>query len=104
MSYNEEYKEVTEKRRVTVSIRCDNCGAIHEGSRIPPSWHKFSSHHNEWGNNSVDSFEYHHVCKPQCYVELIKKLTAEYSDYPSLEVDDMSLEFAQSFLQYIDEV
>ena len=50
-----EKKTVTEFKEITVSLKCDVCGKIHEGEELPDEWHSFNHHHNEWGNDSVDS-------------------------------------------------
>ena len=94
-------KKVTEKKYVTVGYKCDNCGKEIKGSRRPKEWHHFSSHHNEWGNDSIDSYEHYTVCSPKCYVEkLIKVVDSELSGRYDAEIDDMSIQFARRMVEF----
>lgn len=95
--YIREKKEVTEFKKVTVGCRCDNCGKDVRGKDIPDDWHHFSSHHNDWGNDSIDSFEYYDVCSPECYIEkFIDVVDNEMEGYRDGKVDDMELDFARN--------
>lgn len=95
-----ETKEVTEVKSVTVGHKCDNCGKVHNG-QFPDEWHHFSSHHNEWGNDSIDSYEYYDVCSPECYVKkLTEVVEGEMSGRYDGEVDDMEIQFARRMVEY----
>lgn len=66
-------------REVVVGKKCDVC---HEN--IPPTergysrksfpYYNITTHHSDWGNDSVDSFEYYHACSPECAL----KFATEY--------------------------
>lgn len=99
-----ETKEVTEVKTVTVGIKCDNCGKVHNGD-LPDEWHSFSSHHNEWGNDSIYSYEYYDVCSPECYVEkLAEVVEGEMNGIYNGKVDDMEIQFARRMVEYFKSV
>ena len=100
--YKKERKEVKEQRQVIVAVVCDNCGKEHKGSEQPDEWHSFSGHHNEWGNDSVDSCEYYQVCSPKCYVEKLTEVVKEFDGYRSAEIDDMTIDFAKSLVGFLN--
>ena len=99
-----EIKQVTENKKVTVGYKCNHCGKIHNGSDIPDDWHEFNSHHNSWGNDSVDSYEYYLACSPKCYAKLLKEAVDEYSgcDYDEVEISGFSLEFAKQLSESLN--
>lgn len=74
------YKELrqVEIRDVIVGKKCDVC---HKD--IPPTerysmktfpYYKITTHHSDWGNDSVESFKYYHACSPECAL----KFATEY--------------------------
>jgi len=90
-----ETKQVTKLMSVTVARKCDVCGNIHEGQYTPSEWHTFEHHHNEWGNDSVDSYENHEVCSPECYWTKFKQCVLELDGMNSAEVDGFEIQFAR---------
>ena len=99
-----ETKEVTEVKSVTVGHKCDNCGKVHNGD-FPDEWHNFSSHHNQWRSDSIDSYKYYDVCSPECYVEkLTEVVEGEMSGIYDGEVDDMEIQFARRMVEYFKSV
>lgn len=74
-------KTIIEKECV-ISKRCDVCG-----KDIPPTpksfageytpYYKIITHHNDWGNDSIDSYEYKDACSPECAL----KICQEYIPY-----------------------
>ncbi len=90
-----ERKEVTEIKTVVVGRKCDVCGKTHEGRYTPDEWHEFDHHHNEWGNDSVDSYEYHEVCSAECYAVKFKQCVKELEGYTNAEVDGFEIQFAR---------
>jgi hypothetical protein len=96
----QETKVITEVKTVIVGYKCDNCGKIHNGD-FPDEWHHFSSHHNEWGNDSIDSYEYYDVCSPECYVDkLTDVVESEMSGIHNGDVDGMKIQFARRMVEY----
>lgn len=83
------------EREVTVHIKCDVCNKIHDGGDTPDNWHTISNHHNHWGNDSRDSYEYHDVCSIECYKTKMKEIVADYETYTNAKVDDFEIQFAR---------
>lgn len=97
-------KEVTEVKTVTVGHKCDNCGKVHDG-QLPDDWHIISSHHNEWGNDSIDSYQCYDVCSPKCYIEkLTEVVEGEMRGIYDGEVDEMQIQFAIRMVEYFKSV
>jgi hypothetical protein len=100
-------------KEVTYSYRCDHCGKVAEGNELIPchsgdkdyggTWHHFSSGHSEWGNDSVDSFEEYDACSFPCYVEIVRKVLAQWRGYTTLRIDDRSGEFIAELVAAIPE-
>ena len=90
-------KEVTKIEEEVFEIICDVCGRIHKGMDLPNKWHNISMHHNEWGNDSVDSYEVFDVCSPECYAIQFKDCVIEYKHKYSAEIDGFEIQFARLF-------
>ena len=99
-----QYKEVTEKREVIIGIKCDGCGKIHNGESMPEGWHEFSAHHNHWGNDSVDSWNWYTACSPECYSRLLDETISEYEEYWSSKIDGFSIDFAKNLSNFLKQV
>ena len=97
----EETKEVTSKQKVVVGHKCDICNKISKGKIEPESWHCFSSGHQSWGNDSIESIEWYLVCSPECYIEAIKVSIKDVADYQGAEIDEMTGKFAVLLIDYI---
>ena len=96
-----ETKQVTETKMVTVARKCDVCGKVHKGKRTPNEWHAFNHHHNEWRNDSVDSYEYHEVCSPECYVVKFKECVKDLEGRTNAKVDDFEIQFARKLVNLL---
>lgn len=90
-----EKKKVVRYEDVTIARKCDVCGNIHNGKHTPDEWHCFSSSHNEWGNDSIDSFEQHEVCSPKCYWVKMKQCVNDLDGYNDAEIDSFEIQFAR---------
>ena len=70
-------KKIIVIRDCIVGKKCDVCG-----KDIPPTvtsrkcydYYEVTTHHNDWGNDSVDSYDYFDACSPDC----AHKLWEEY--------------------------
>lgn len=86
---------------VVVQTECDNCGKREPGNS-PSGWHHFSRSHGDWGNDSVDSFEYFDVCSAACYIAIVRRELEDYGPRsalnPTLEVDDKGYEFLRDLI------
>ena len=97
----EERKQVTETKIVTVARKCDVCGKVHEGKYTPDEWHEFNHHHNEWGNDSIDSYEYHEVCSAECYAVKFKECVKDLEGYTNAKVDEFEIQFARELVNLL---
>lgn len=91
-------REVKQYRRIKIAVICDNCGKEHEGSEQPKDWHSFSAHHDEWGSDTIDSYENFNVCSTKCYIEKLTKVVKELSPYDSGKIDGMTIQFAEKLV------
>ena len=57
-------------KEVVVGKKCDVCF-----TDIPPKhpYYEITTHHRDWGNDSVDSYEHHDACCPECAMKFAKK-------------------------------
>jgi hypothetical protein len=97
-----EYKEVTEWRNVTIGYRCDNCCKIHNGNSIAEDWHHFSAHHNSWGKDSWESYEYYTACSPECYAKLLQRAVEEFKEYHDAQIDNFEIDFAKRMSNFLN--
>jgi hypothetical protein len=95
--YLKEQKEVKVLKEVITGIKCDVCGKTHNCDTIPDEWHNISMHHNEWGNDSVDSWETFDVCSPKCYAVKFKECVKCYEHNYDGEIDGFEIQFARLF-------
>lgn len=66
-----EYKTTEKiiKSKTLVSVKCNICKKEITGK----FWH-LTTHHHDWGNDSIDSFEHYDLCSREC----IDKALDEY--------------------------
>lgn len=62
-------KTKTVKYKITKAIKCDVCH-----KEILGKYWQLTTHHNGWGNDSIDSYEYFDLCSREC----INKKLDEY--------------------------
>lgn len=90
-----ETKEITKvvKEEVTAKRICDNCGkeiAISRKTGYGDEYNYFciTTHHHDWGNDSIDSYESYDACCPKCALEMAEKyLTNAYSGNNTKEIE-----------------
>lgn len=91
-----ETKEITKviKEEVTVKRICDNCEKEIVMSYITGLGDKYynyfhiTTHHHDWGNDSIDSYESYDACCPACALEMAKKyLINAYSGHNTKEIE-----------------
>jgi hypothetical protein len=87
-------------QQVTYKTSCDACAKEVPGE--PDVWHHFERHHGDWGNDSVESWDYFDACCWECYVAIVRREFDDYGDYggevPTLEIDGMGWHFLRSML------
>ena len=71
----EERKEVTRTtvESVLVGRKCDFCGK----DVNPRNYFVIATHHSDWGNDSVDSWEYKDACCPECVMPFTQTYVAD---------------------------
>lgn len=91
---------VTSEQEVTVAYKCDNCGKQVGTNHLPKDWHSFTSYHDEWGNDSVDSLESYDVCSPQCYKSMLSFVVDNrLNGYRTAKIDGMNIVFAKLLIE-----
>lgn len=66
---------------IVVEKKCDVCGknipqsAFGYGNEHP--FFLITTHHNDWGNDSGESYQYYDACCPQCAVEFAQKYLSD---------------------------
>jgi len=70
-------KKIVIVQDCVVGKKCDICG-----KEIPPTviphkygdpvydYYEITTHHNDWGNDSIDSYEHFDACSPECAYKL----------------------------------
>ena len=94
-----EKQNVTEFKNVIIAHKCDVCGKTNSGEYTPNDWHTFSHNHNEWGNDSCESYEYHEVCSPECYWIKFEYCVKDLKDRKSAKIDEYDIAFAIKLLK-----
>ncbi len=94
-----EKKIIKEFKEVTVAIKCDACGKIYKGKDTPDEWHTFNQHHNEWGNDSCDSYKRYEVCSAECYWSKFKECIADLKGYSNAKIDNFEIQFARLLIK-----
>jgi hypothetical protein len=84
-----EEKEVIKKQKVVKTIVCDECRK--DINQLDTNhYYSVSTHHNKWGNDSVDSWNYFDFCSYKCLSENMEKYYAdgEHSDSYDIKRED----------------
>lgn len=80
--------EKTIETEILVAVKCDICG-----KEITGKFWQLTTHHHDWGNDSIDSYEYKDLCSREC----INKALDDYikncavSDTQCFELEQDSL-------------
>lgn len=100
--------KIKQQRQITATVvvqtRCDNCGKLADGDE-PKGWHHFSASHDDWGNDSLESWENFDACSAACWIAVVRKVVADYGDghmHPTLTLDGMDYAFARDLLAMVD--
>ena len=89
-------RSVTTTKEVLDTIRCDRCNRLlHEAYDDKKTkcltYFNVSRHHNEWGSDSAESYEYYEVCGdclPKLFTdEMLPYLTKEYNCSGCVEIE-----------------
>lgn len=97
MTFITEKVPVVEER--ATGIKCDYCDRVYE---VNTPLFYFDSHHQGWGNDSVDSYEYYHACSIECFKGILKNCIEKLkSDSRTAEIAGMPYDFAVKMLEAI---
>ena len=82
---------------VVVGKTCDVCSkdippTSREFPRTMHPYYRISTHHNDWGNDSVDSYEYFHACSPACAMKFTEEYLKDFDKQHSrcIEIEHVS--------------
>ena len=96
-----ETKEVIHKQieDVTVGRICDCCGKRIEVVRKLPfgdeyNFFHISTHHSDWGNDSIDSWESYDACSPECAVKMAEAYLSK--SFRGINTHEIQIEHARS--------
>ena len=99
----QENRPITKNIETTVGYQCDACKLEVQQHEFPSSWTEVESHHEDWGNDSHESHEEHHVCSVACYLVIIKNLAYELDHHLGAVIDGKELSFIKDLLKHIQE-
>ena len=71
-----EIKAIVTTRECVVGKKCDVCGKEilpHKRGGPMYDYYEVTTHHNDWGNDSIDSYENYDACSPDCAYKLWEK-------------------------------
>ena len=96
----EHTREEQVTKLVTYQTECDGCEKIEKGYR-PKGWHQFDSNHGDWGNDSIESYDYFDVCSWGCYLKVVRRELDDYGEVqnPTLVIDEKDIFFIRSMLE-----
>ena len=98
----EEDKIVSICKEVQVGCECDICGKVENDSNVYDNWFEGDIHHSEWGNDSVDSYEYFDICSGECCITALGRCLKDMRSYRrSAKIFGMSYDFAESLYKSI---
>lgn len=89
--YGDEKKEIVYKFKRRISgIKCDICDKVIPASRWnnqkESKYFEVCTHHNQWGNDSIDSFNDYDIC-PDCIDKFVTDYIAKAGDTYNIEVE-----------------
>ena len=89
------YQEKMVKEKVVAYYQCDNC------KKSGNNYLSFSSHHEEWGNDSIESWMYWDVCSAVCFKQLVREqLDDNENNKATYEIYGMDYNFALELVGY----
>jgi len=80
------YDTILVEKKMVTGVKCDVCGKEYENEDF-----SISFHHDEWGNDSIDSYEYFDTCSFNCFIKKIKEIIKEQGKYETLMINDMKV-------------
>ena len=81
-------KTVTQRTKDRQEVVCDSCKGL---AKEHPGFFEVTTHHERWGNDSIDTYETRHFCCKACMDMFLN----EYWNHPDY-TDQAHIEFMQS--------
>lgn len=79
-------KEVTKKEKILKTIKCDTCKT--DINKLDTTYYyTVTTHHGQWGNDSIDSFEHLDFCSYQCLLENMNEYFSDAGDTYEYEIE-----------------
>lgn len=74
-------EEIKQLKEIENGIICDICKkTIREENDYKSEFrtkmshfYEVSTHHNDWGNDSIESYQYYDICSEECLFKFLKK-------------------------------
>lgn len=94
--YEKDTFTITEERNAVELVYCDVCKRLIYKKDLRPNaenkktvhYWGLSTSHNDWGNDSVDSFEYFTLCSPDCAkVKFVEYIDGSNSPHNTMRFD-----------------
>lgn len=105
MSDRTEIKKTIVKRECVISKKCDVCG-----KDIPPlprtfpqiytPYYRITTYHNDWGNDSCESYDYQDACSPECAL----KICEQYIPYDFKGINSRTIKIEHNSCWVLPEV
>ena len=102
----EKIVEVTEKRHVAIALVCDVCGKDIPANKETAGKPKYRTQkfmevttgHNDWGNDSVDSVEVHHICSTECMDKFMRNFYMTFCNNSDSATDYIEINSAKRWI------
>ena len=94
-------EEVRQTKDIIVGYKCDFCKSESNGEKFPAEWHSFESYHNEWGNDSCESYESFDVCSVSCYIAILK---SNIHGSETFRIDEKTSSFAKKLVDAYEKI
>lgn len=91
---------VKQKTEVRKEVICDGCGVV-----IDKEFYQVTTHHNRWGNDSIETYETKHFCCRNCMNIFLDTYweKAEWSETAEI-VYTLPNQAAASYDDYVQEI
>lgn len=90
-------KTKTVKYKIIKAIKCDVCR-----KEISGKYWKLTTHHHDWGNDSIESYKYFDLCSKECinkkldkYIKDCRNSCTEEFELEQMYFDGLSEEVAE---------
>lgn len=81
-------KMITKKEKITEQIICDVCGKVIADANKPKiRYWELTTHHTDWGEDSVFSYEYFDLCSQDCIKTKLEEYIENCNRSDTLEFD-----------------